>query len=109
MAELAIEPGPACVVSGDTVAHSKPHPAPLHHAAEQVGANPARCVYVGDAPRDIDAAVAAGMIPVVAGWGYLPADIDPGHWGAQAVTPTPAALRDWLMDHLSREASANVG
>lgn len=108
MEALAIEPPAGCVVSGDTLDQAKPHPAPLHHAAELLAAEPARCVYVGDAPRDIDAAVAAGMIPVVAGWGYLPADTNGARWGAAAVAETPAALRDWLLAHLEG-ASADVG
>ncbi|MBL8383649.1 MAG: HAD hydrolase-like protein, partial [Burkholderiales bacterium] len=37
----------ACVVSGDTTPHAKPHPAPLLHAAQLSGVDPARCLYVG--------------------------------------------------------------
>lgn len=34
----------------------KPHPAPLHMALEKLGALPASCVYIGDAPEDIEMA-----------------------------------------------------
>ena len=42
------------VVCGDTTPFAKPHPAPLLAAAGQLGVAPARCVYVGDAERDVD-------------------------------------------------------
>ena len=59
------------VVSGDTLAERKPHPLPLLHAAATMGVEPAHCVYVGDAERDMQAAQAAGMYALVAGFGYL--------------------------------------
>lgn len=96
MAALAVEPAPACIVSGDTVSRTKPHPDSLLYAAEQIACAPEECIYVGDAPRDIEAALAAGMAPVVAAWGYLPEDSDPHAWGAQAVLHSPSALAEWL-------------
>src|SRR3954470_20663633 len=59
------------IVCGDTTAHAKPHPAPLLYAAEQIGVAPERCVYVGDAERDVLAGVAAGMPAIVARYGYI--------------------------------------
>jgi HAD superfamily hydrolase (TIGR01509 family) len=41
--------------------HRKPHPAPLKMALEQMRALPQRCVYVGDAPEDIEMAHRAGV------------------------------------------------
>ncbi|MFT5643266.1 MAG: 2-phosphoglycolate phosphatase, partial [Janthinobacterium sp.] len=35
-----------CVVSGDTTAHAKPHPAPLLEAAQRLGLAPQQCWYV---------------------------------------------------------------
>ncbi len=49
------------VVCGDTTPHAKPHPAPLLAAAQQLRTPAARCVYVGDAERDVTAGIAAGM------------------------------------------------
>src|SRR5476651_2177070 len=37
-----------CVVSGDTTAHAKPHPAPLLEAAARLGLAPSQCWYVAD-------------------------------------------------------------
>lgn len=109
MAALDIRPPASCVVSGDTVARAKPDPAPLLHAAETLGLAPADCVYVGDARRDIDAATAAGMRPVVAGWGYLPDGEDAGGWGGLTVSESPAALRDWLLAQLTDGRSRHAG
>jgi N-acetyl-D-muramate 6-phosphate phosphatase len=41
------------VISGDTTAHAKPHPAPLLEAARQMRLPPQACIYVGDDLRDI--------------------------------------------------------
>jgi pyrophosphatase PpaX len=52
----------------DTERH-KPDPAPLLHGAQQLGADPRSCVYVGDAVVDVEAARAAGMAAVAVTWG----------------------------------------
>ncbi|MDQ2069172.1 HAD family hydrolase [Natronospira bacteriovora] len=108
MSALAVEPPAACVVCGDTAEHAKPHPAPLLHAARAIGCAPQECLYVGDAARDIEAAIAAGMPALVAGWGYLPEDDDPGRWGAQAILASPEALRQWLSPHLAMSRTDTV-
>jgi phosphoglycolate phosphatase len=86
----------ACVVAGDTLAERKPHPLPLLHAAGLLGLEPSTCVYVGDAERDVQAARNAGMIPLVAGFGYLGDGDDPDGWQAEAVFSRPEDLIDWL-------------
>jgi 2-phosphoglycolate phosphatase len=82
----------AALVCGDTAAHSKPHPDPLLYAARQAGYETDRCVYVGDDLRDIQAAHAAGMPAVAAGYGYLGGDHDITHWKADARADTPQGL-----------------
>lgn len=52
----------------DTERH-KPAPDPLLHAAATLQVDPARCVYVGDAVVDVQAAQAAGMTAVAVTWG----------------------------------------
>lgn len=86
----------ACVVSGDTLPERKPHPMPLLHAAALAGVPPERCVYVGDAERDIQAGRAAGMDTVVAAYGYLSADDDPRCWQPTGIVAEPADLREWM-------------
>jgi len=50
----------ARVCSGDTLM-KKPHPAPLRLALRQMELEAACCVYVGDAPQDVEMARRAGM------------------------------------------------
>ncbi|MET9402298.1 HAD family phosphatase [Kitasatospora sp. NPDC002965] len=55
----------AFTVAGDEVPRTKPHPDPYLEAARRLGADPARCVVVEDAPTGVRAAEAAGC-PVIA-------------------------------------------
>ncbi|MCA8317558.1 phosphoglycolate phosphatase [Burkholderia multivorans] len=88
----------ACVVGGDTTPHSKPHPAPLLHAAGLLALAPDRIVYVGDDLRDIQAGYAAGMATVAAAYGYCGDGAAPGDWRAQHLVSTTGELRDLLRD-----------
>ncbi|MBU9389844.1 phosphoglycolate phosphatase [Burkholderia multivorans] len=88
----------ACVVGGDTTPHSKPHPAPLLHAAGLLALAPHRIVYVGDDLRDIQAGYAAGMATVAAAYGYCGDGAAPGDWRAQHLVGTTGELRDLLRD-----------
>jgi 2-phosphoglycolate phosphatase len=80
-----------CVVSGDTTAHAKPHPAPLLEAAARLGLAPTQCWYVGDDLRDIQAGQAAGMPTIACGWGYC-GQHEPRAWNADHLLDTPQAL-----------------
>jgi phosphoglycolate phosphatase len=84
------------VVSGDTTPHAKPHPAPLLEAARRLGVEPARCLYVGDDERDIQAGLAAGMRTVAADYGYLGDKADTAAWGADARIKYPHELLQLL-------------
>lgn len=85
-----------CIVSGDTCPQPKPHPAPMLVAAELCQTEPAQCLYVGDAARDIEAATAAGMPALAAAWGYLDSTDAPETWGAHAIIHAPAELLAYL-------------
>ncbi len=50
----------ARVCSGDT-RRKKPHPEPLRLAMRQMELDPSACVYVGDAPQDVEMAQRAGV------------------------------------------------
>jgi 2-phosphoglycolate phosphatase len=91
---LAIDGRPACVISGDRLAQRKPHPAPLLLAAKELALDAASCVYIGDAPRDIEAGRAAGMATIAAAYGYIPMHDDPSGWGADVVVHRPLGLWD---------------
>jgi 2-phosphoglycolate phosphatase len=81
----------SAVVSGDTLPVKKPDPAPVLLACERAGLDPARCLFVGDDRRDIQAGAAAGLYTVEVSWGYLDGG-DPHEWGADAVLDTPGQL-----------------
>lgn len=85
----------ACVVSGDTTAHAKPHPEPLLEAARRINVPPQECWYVGDDLRDIQAGKAAGMLTVAAAWGYCGAT-EPTHWKADLILDTPLELLEFI-------------
>ncbi|MEU7882316.1 HAD family hydrolase [Microbispora bryophytorum] len=54
-------PVPAVIVDAAAVEHGKPSPAPYLLAAEWVGAAPAQCLVVEDAPSGVQAGLRAGM------------------------------------------------
>ncbi|MBI1889738.1 MAG: HAD-IA family hydrolase [Burkholderiales bacterium] len=85
----------ACLISGDTTPHAKPHPAPLLEAARRLTLTPQECWYVGDDLRDIQAGHAAGMATIAAGWGYCGA-IEPASWNADALVETPLHILKML-------------
>ena len=91
----------ACVVSGDSAAHPKPHPAPLLLACERLSIAPGAAVYVGDSRSDVESGRAAGMATLSAGWGYFDPEDPPGGWGADVDTGTPRDLLDWVRSALA--------
>ena len=96
LVEVGLHTRARAVVSGDTLPQRKPHPLPLLHAAEAMGLKPAECVYVGDAERDMQAAQAAGMFALVAGFGYLGEDDRADPWFSHGWLDTPLDLLEWL-------------
>jgi mannitol-1-/sugar-/sorbitol-6-phosphatase len=54
-------PVPQILISADDVAKGKPHPEPYLKGAQGLGANPAECLVIEDAPQGIQSARAAGM------------------------------------------------
>lgn len=82
----------ACLVSGDTCAHAKPHPEPLLYAAKCIGVAPQNCVYIGDDKRDIEAGRAAGMKSLIALFGYIDPKADLNTWQADAAIASPLEL-----------------
>ncbi len=93
---LGLQARVACVVSGDTIAERKPHPAPLLHACRQMRRTPEQCIYVGDAQRDIEAGIRAGMSTLVALFGYLNDIEDPTAWGATGLVEKAVDIIEWV-------------
>lgn len=96
MDALSLTQRAACIVSGDTLAERKPHPAPILYACQQTGAEPSECLYVGDAQRDIEAGNRAGLTTLAALFGYIEDDDDPAQWQADAMINHPSDVLNWL-------------
>ena len=96
MAALNLTERAACIVSGDTTSKSKPDPEPMLHACKLTHADPQRCLYVGDARRDIEAGKNANMHTIVAAYGYLAEHDVPESWLADAIIHHPSELTKWL-------------
>ena len=86
----------ACVISGDETAHAKPHPEPLLVASQKIAVTPSECIYLGDDLRDVQASLAAGMLPIVANYGYLGNGHPPEIWGAKYLIDHPRDLLTYL-------------
>jgi pyrophosphatase PpaX len=56
------------IVALDDVEHAKPHPEPVEKAIQTLGLEPSETLMVGDSTVDIEAAIAAGAIPVGVAW-----------------------------------------
>ncbi|MCC7054811.1 MAG: HAD-IA family hydrolase [Gemmatimonadaceae bacterium] len=68
----------AVIIGAESTARHKPDPDPLLLAAERLGVAAAGTLYIGDAPNDVLAARAAGMVDVWAAWGpFPPAELEP--------------------------------
>jgi phosphoglycolate phosphatase len=66
------------------------------HACALAGSEPGRCVYLGDAQRDVAAGNNAGMYTLVALFGYFREDDRPHEWRADAMLTAPGDLLTWL-------------
>jgi 2-phosphoglycolate phosphatase len=82
----------ACIISGDTLKNSKPHPEPILHACNLLQQKPDECLYVGDSEIDIIASKAAGSPSVVALYGYIPAGENPSLWLADSYIHHPKEI-----------------
>jgi len=89
---LGLDSRSACIVSGDSLPVRKPDPAPLLLACDIAGVDAYRAIYVGDAARDIEAGLRAGMATIAAGYGYITEDDDPREWGADIIAPDTEEL-----------------
>lgn len=63
-----------CCVGADDCVHYKPEAEPVLRGAEALGVDAAECLYVGDAPFDIQAGKAAGTLTAAVFWGMFPPD-----------------------------------
>lgn len=106
MAGLGLTERTGCLVGGDTCARAKPHPDSLLFAAALLGVEPSQTLYIGDDERDVQAARAAGMPVLAAGYGYLGDGPEPRDWGADAVVQSVPEIGAWIRGR-SRERLAS--
>jgi phosphoglycolate phosphatase len=85
-----------CIVAGDTLKFSKPHPQPLLRACQSIDCLPENCIYVGDAKQDIEAANAAGMYSFIALYGFIGDKEDVTKWNASAKISSPLDIIEYL-------------
>jgi len=82
----------AITLGGDSLEKRKPDPLPMFVACQELNVKPEHCIYVGDAPRDIEAGNAANMTTIVAGWGYIKDLKDCDSWQANLLAETTQEL-----------------
>lgn len=92
MRAMGLDKRAACIISGDDAARAKPHPDTLLMACDIIQKSATDCIYVGDAQRDIEAGIAAGMRTAVAMYGYLSVLDKPKEWGADFLISQPQEI-----------------
>lgn len=92
----------AVLVCPEDVSHKKPDPEPMYLALEKLGiprGAASSVLYVGDHIRDIEAGNAAGMLTILAAYGYIPPEDQKTlkKWGADYMIETPEQLSQLLL------------
>ncbi len=80
------------IISGDTLSYRKPNPEPLLLACSLMNMKPKNAIYIGDAKRDIEAGIAAGMKTIVAKYGYIKDGDNLKSWGSNIIASSPSHL-----------------
>lgn len=88
-----------CVISGDSLEYRKPHPAPLLQACKLMNCPIKQTIYIGDALNDVQAARNAGMLAMVARYGYIHSEENPMDWTADFYIDSPLEIVDWLKNN----------
>jgi N-acetyl-D-muramate 6-phosphate phosphatase len=86
----------ACLISGDTCTHAKPHPEPMLAACKLIKIAPEQCLYLGDDKRDMEAANAVNMRGIIANYGYVSDDVSVQNWQAHGSVNHPMELLTYL-------------
>lgn len=85
-----------CLISGDDVNTPKPSPEGLMKAASMISIQPSEVIYLGDDRRDVIAANDAGMVSMIARYGYLEEGDDGENWNAHHIIDKPEDLLNYL-------------
>ena len=95
--KLGLENRVKTVVSGDTCSKPKPSSEPMLLAANDIGVDPARIFFLGDAITDVQAAHNSGMHAVAVSWGFHKKTEDVNQWNADFVANNPKDLIDIIL------------
>lgn len=98
MKKQSFPSSPKIIISGDTLAEKKPHPAPLLMAADACNVDAKKCIYLGDHPRDIEAGKNAKMLTGAALFGFLPKNENASKWQADFNFATANEMADFLKE-----------
>jgi phosphoglycolate phosphatase len=83
------------IICGDTLEKKKPDPAPLLHAAAQLGVKPEESLMLGDSKSDVKAARAAGFNIICMSYGYNHGE-DIRNYDPDVVIDSMAELPDYI-------------
>jgi len=84
------------LVCPDDVNAGKPDPAGILRVCRELQVAADAAIYVGDHPRDIEAARNAGMPGIAVRWGYLPGDSHIEDWGADHIADSARDLAAYI-------------
>jgi len=102
--QLGLASRSVCAISGDTLSVRKPEPDPLLLGCDIAGVDTYRSIYVGDAARDIEAGLRAGVATVAAAYGYITEDDDPREWGADIIAVDTEELAQIVLKAVNLES-----
>ena len=83
------------IICGDTLEKKKPDPAPLLHAAQQLGVKPEESLMLGDSQSDVKAARAAGFNIICMSYGYNHGE-DIRNYNPDVVIDSMTELSDYI-------------
>jgi phosphoglycolate phosphatase len=84
------------LICADQLSKSKPDPEGILLACEKMHCSPDSVIYVGDHPKDVQAATAAGAMSMAVRWGYIPEDQPIESWQADIIINHP----DDILGHI---------
>ena len=93
---LGLDQRAATVICGDTLKHSKAHPAPVLKACRNIGSPARTTLFAGDDLRDIKAGKSAGSQTVAVAWGYAAPEENLHNWRADYLVQSVDELRQLL-------------
>lgn len=102
--QLGLASRSVCAISGDTLPVRKPEPAPLLLGCDIAGVDTHRSIYIGDASRDIEAGLRAGVATIAAAYGYITEDDDPREWGADIIAMNTEELTQIVLKAVNLES-----